>query len=300
MKKWLHAFRLRTLPLALSSVILGSFLAYFYGNYIWEVNILSIITTIFLQILSNLANDYGDAKKGTDNAERVGPTRAIQSGAISLQQMKRAIYICAILALISGVALVYVGTKNLDLNYTVFFILLGLAAIGAAVKYTMGKKPYGYQGLGDIFVFLFFGLTGVLGTFYLHTQSLPISIILPACTVGFLSTAVLNLNNMRDRINDENSGKYTLVVKLGIHNAKIYHTLLLLLGMALSVIFTLKHYYSPYQLIYLVVLPILLSNLRIVWKHQKPASLDPELKKIALGTLLYSVSFGIGLIIAYA
>lgn len=300
MKNWLQAFRLRTLPLAISSIILGSFLADFYGKHDWNITVLSIITTIFLQILSNLANDYGDGKKGVDNDNRIGPERAIQSGKISLKSMKRAIYIFILLSLTSGISLIYIGTKSLAMSNSLLFFGLGILAIGAAIKYTMGKNPYGYSGLGDLFVFLFFGLTGVLGTFYLHTHSLPLDIILPASSVGLMSVAVLNLNNMRDRENDKASGKNTLVVKLGIENAKIYHIVILITSVILSVIFTIINYTHPIQLLFLVVVPILASNIKIVWNHTLPASLDKELKKIALGTLLFAFTFGIGLYIEYA
>ena len=300
MKKWLSAFRLRTLPLALSSIILGSFLAYSSGEFDITISILAITTTIFLQVLSNLANDYGDAQSGVDNEERVGPERAIQSGAISKQQMLKAIIICASLALCSGISLVYLGTQGLDLSFGFGFIILGILAIIAALKYTMGKNPYGYQGLGDLFVFLFFGLTGVLGTFFLHTHSFTWELLLPASTIGFLSAAVLNLNNMRDWVNDKNQGKNTLVVKLGVDRAKIYHTILLIGALGLSLTSTILNYFSPFQWLFLIIIPILVSNLLTVWKHENPASLDPELKKVALGTLLFSVSFGLGLIIEYA
>lgn len=300
MKNWLKAFRLRTLPLALSSIILGSFLADFYGSHSWTITTLALTTTIFLQILSNLANDYGDGKKGVDNIHRVGPKRAIQSGAISLTAMKKAIIIFIALSLISGVSLIYHGTKELDLSNAILFFGLGILAIGAAIKYTMGKNPYGYSGLGDLFVFLFFGLTGVLGTFFLHTHNLPLEIILPASSVGLMSVAVLNLNNMRDRENDKASGKNTLVVKLGIENAKIYHIVILILSVILSIIFTVINYAHPIQLLFLVVVPILASNIKIVWNHTLPASLDKELKKIALGTLMFSLTFGIGLYLDYA
>ena len=300
MQKWLKAFRLRTLPLALSSIILGSFLAYASGFYNWKVTVLAVFTTIFLQVLSNLANDYGDTVSGVDNENRVGPTRSMQAGEISKKEMKTALIIFILLSLISGLWLIYEGTKGLYLGYGLIFFLLGIAAIGAAIKYTMGKNPYGYMGLGDVFVFLFFGLTGVLGTFYLHTHQMNWEIILPASTIGFLSTAVLNLNNMRDRINDKASGKNTLVVKLGIEKAKIYHFSIVILAILSALVFTIINYFSWYQLIFLVVLPVLINNLRIVYHHKNPASLDPELKKIALGTLLFAVTFGLGLILEYA
>ena len=177
------------------------------------------------------------------------------------------------------------------------FLVLGCLAIIAAIKYTMGKKPYGYIGLGDLFVFLFFGLTGVLGTYFLHTHQMDWEILLPASTIGLLSTAVLNLNNLRDRENDKSSGKRTLVVKLGADKAKLYHTFLLSGALILSLVYCLINFRTPYQFIFLIILPIVISNFIVVWRHNNPSTLDPELKKIALGTLLYSISFGFGLII---
>ena len=297
MKKWLSAFRLRTLPLALSSIILGSFLAHAHNNFILNIAIFSGITTILLQILSNLANDYGDSEKGVDNADRVGPQRTIQSGDITPRAMKTAIIIFTILALISGVYLIYIGTRGLSSSYLLGFFGLGVIAILAAIKYTMGKNPYGYIGLGDLFVYLFFGLTGVMGTYFLHAHTLKWELLLPASAVGLLSTAVLNLNNMRDRENDAKSGKKTLVVKLGIKKAMVYHSILLIGALLLSLVYCLIDYQSPLPFLFLLVLPVVLSNLRVVWTHKDPASLDPELKKIALGTLLYAVAFGFGLIL---
>ncbi len=300
MKKWLKAFRLRTLPLALSSIVLGSMVAYAVGMYDWLITILAITTTIFLQVLSNLANDYGDAVSGVDNDNRVGPTRSIQGGEITKEAMFKAMIVCGTLALISGIALIYFGLKDLDTNYIIGFFVLGLLAIAAAVKYTVGKKPYGYMGLGDIFVFIFFGLVGVSGTYFLHTHHFHWEIILPASSIGFLSAAVLNLNNMRDRENDKVSGKNTLVVKLGIHKAKVYHTIILILAIVSALIFTILNYTSPFQFIFLVSLFPIILNLKTVWQHLNPKTLDPELKKIALTTLVFSITFGLGLIIDHA
>ena len=215
MKKWINAFRLRTLPLAFSCIIMGSGLAFGDGQFNSKVFVLALITTLFLQILSNLANDYGDFVKGTDNKNRVGPDRTLQSGLITKDEMVKAMWIIALLCSVFGVWLIYEGTKGLDLHRAGFFAILGLAAMGAAVKYTMGKNPYGYAGLGDIFVFLFFGWLGVLGSYFLHTHTLNWELLLPASSIGFFTTAVLNINNMRDHLADAKSGKNTLVVSLG-------------------------------------------------------------------------------------
>ncbi|MFM7024254.1 MAG: 1,4-dihydroxy-2-naphthoate polyprenyltransferase [Flavobacteriales bacterium] len=294
LKHWLKAFRLRTLPLALSCIILGSTLAMADGFFSTSVFVLAVITTIFLQILSNLSNDYGDSVHGADNAERVGPARTVQSGAITRQQMKKAMILFVVLSLISGIALVYEGTKDIDLGYGLFFILLGIVAIAAAIKYTAGKNPYGYRGLGDLFVFLFFGIVGVTGTYYLHNHELNSTILLPAAAIGFLSTAVLNLNNMRDRISDEKAGKRTLVVYLGKDRAKYYHLFLLSAANICAIAFVLTRYQHPKQLLFLAILPIHFMNLKKVFSSNNPAALDPELKKIALSTLLFSILLGSG------
>ena len=212
MKKWINAFRLRTLPLAFSCIIMGSGLAYTTGQFNLPVFILALITTLFLQILSNLANDYGDFVKGTDNDERVGPDRTMQSGLITKSEMVKIMWVIALLCSIFGVWLIYEGTNGLDLSKAGLFAILGLTAMGAAVKYTMGKNPYGYAGLGDIFVFLFFGWLGVLGSYFLHTHTLNWELLLPASSIGFFTTAVLNVNNMRDHLADEKSGDRKSVV----------------------------------------------------------------------------------------
>jgi 1,4-dihydroxy-2-naphthoate octaprenyltransferase len=292
---WLKAFRLRTLPLALSSIALGSFLASASGQFSWLIFSLAAITTVFLQVLSNLANDYGDSVSGVDNVDRVGPKRSVQSGAISLKSMRNAIILFVGLSLFSGVWLIIEGTKGISVGYWVGFLLLGIAAIAAAIKYTVGKNPYGYQGFGDVFVFLFFGLTGVAGTFFLHTNVFVSDILLPAIAIGLLSAGVLNLNNMRDQENDKKSGKYTLVVKLGAEKARYYHFFLVGGAVVAALVFTLLNFHSAWQLLFLATLPLLLKNIITVAQNKEPRLLDPELKKLALTTLLFAILFGLGL-----
>ncbi len=221
---WLNATRPQTLPLAMISIVLGSTLAYQYGEFSWVTFALAILTASLLQILSNLANDYGDGLKGTDNEQRIGPTRAIQSGVISHQAMKKAIIFTVIMAAAFGLTLLLYALNSLE--QLLFFSVLGIAAIVAAIVYTVGKNPYGYAGLGDIAVLLFFGLVGVMGSYQLHTEKLHWLITLPALASGILATVVLNINNMRDIENDKNSGKYTLPVRMGLRKAKLYHFVL--------------------------------------------------------------------------
>jgi len=296
-KYWIQAFRLRTLPLALSSIIVGGFLAFFDGRFSFLITFLAIITTTLLQILSNLANDYGDYKSGADNNNRIGPERTLQGGKISPSAMITGIIITSILSLFFGVWLIYEGTKSLSFSFGIIFFIIGLCAMAAAIKYTVGKKAYGYFGLGDFFVFIFFGLAGVLGTYFLNTHFLRIEILLPAISIGFLSTGVLNLNNMRDWENDEIAGKKTIVVKFGIKAAKYYHTFLILGAIVSAVIFILLNYISPFQFLLLITFPILFYDLNKVLKNTEPEKLDPFLKRLALTTLLFSITFGIGLVI---
>ncbi len=294
---WITAFRLRTLPLALSSVILGSFLAYYNHSFHWSILILAVVTTLFLQILSNLANDYGDAVHGVDNHGRIGPQRGIQKGEITLKEMKAAVILFIGLSFISGVLLLFIAFRNYNFAYGVFMFLIGIAAIGAALKYTVGKNPYGYAGLGDFAVFIFFGLVGVLGTFFLHTHFVGVPEILPAMSVGFFSTGVLNLNNLRDRDNDAAFGKHTIVVKLGVNKAKLYHTSLIMSGMICAVVYSIFSNAGMWQWIYVLTFPLLIRSIVVVRKNNDPALLDPELKKLAISTLLFSVLFGVGLVV---
>jgi 1,4-dihydroxy-2-naphthoate octaprenyltransferase len=299
---WLHAFRLRTLPLAVSSIIVGSALALPYSRisatitFRVEVLVLALLTATLLQVLSNLANDLGDHLHGTDNAERVGPQRAVQSGVITPAQMKRAMVICGTLAFTSGVLLI---TYALGLRtMTLAFLLLGLTAIGAAVKYTFGKNPYGYAGLGDLSVFLFFGIVGVMGTHYLHARYIDWSHLLPAAGFGLLSTGVLNVNNMRDIVNDAASGKRTLVVRMGSASARVYHTVLVLGGVSCLVRSTLSGSSNWTSWLFLVTTPVFLLHLKRVWLTAEPRNLDPQLKVLALGTFLTALLFALGLILA--
>ena len=295
LKFWIEAFRLRTLPLALSSAILGSFLAYADGQFNPLVFGLAISTTIFLQILSNLANDFGDSLHGTDNENRLGPLRTVQSGKISKTEMKRLIATFVILSLISGGLLIFSGIKTTNAGMIILFFVLGIASIIAAIKYTVGKNPYGYSGFGDIFVFIFFGLLGVCGTYFLHTNHLDPMLLLPAASVGLLSAGVLNLNNMRDIQNDAASGKRTLVVRIGSQKAKIYHASLIILSPVLSLIYVIRTWQSVYQLMFLLSVFPLGFHLYEVFKNHVPDKLNNQLKVLALTTFFFSVTYSLGI-----
>jgi 1,4-dihydroxy-2-naphthoate polyprenyltransferase len=286
---WISAFRLRTLPLAFSSIITGVACAAWLK---WDVILLALLTTALLQILSNLANDLGDTLKGSDNEHRIGPMRAVQSGAITAGQMKAAVVVMAVLSLVSGLLLLWTAFGGFTRE---FLLLLGLgfAAIFAAITYTLGKKAYGYHGLGDVFVFLFFGLLGVAGTFYLIHHSFPSFVFVPAAAIGLLSAGVLNLNNMRDIENDKNSGKNTLAVKLGAKNAKIYHSFLLT-GAFTCLAYTAFSSTSPYIWLFAIGFVPVFLHLKKVWSVKSPHDFDPELKKLALSTFLISLLFAVG------
>tara|TARA_Y100000589_G_C27164175_1_gene634067 strand:+ start:991 stop:1893 length:903 start_codon:yes stop_codon:yes gene_type:complete len=291
-KHWLNAFRLRTLPLAFSAVITGTALAVDLGMFDWIIFTLALTTTLFLQILSNLANDYGDAEKGTDNENRIGPKRSIQSGVISMTQMKKAIVFFICLSLCSGLFLVLYATRMISFWYPLIFIMVGVFSIIAAIKYTAGKGAYGYKGLGDIFVFVFFGLVGVIGNAVLQVHCFNFNMILPAISIGCFSAAVLNLNNMRDWKNDKDSKKNTLVVKVGLLKAKRYHFIILIIGMTSSIAYALQQKFKLIDLIFILAfIPILLHLKTINKIINTPAQFDPELKKVALSTFLFSIFF---------
>lgn len=292
---WLHAARLRTLPLAVSGIVAGNMLARFYGKFDPVILVLSLLTALWLQILSNLANDYGDYTKGTDNEARIGPTRAMQSGKISALSMKTGLVVCTLLSLSSGIPLVILGTRNLDWFTGLFFLLLGLLSIAAAIFYTVGKNAYGYRGLGDVFVFLFFGIVAVTGSFYLQYKTLEWPVFLPATAIGLFSTGVLNMNNMRDVDNDRASGKITLAVRLGKTGSIVYHCLLMLGGAASAAAFQFMEFSSE-KWIFLLPLLLIIPHLLVIVSYKNPAVLDKQLKVVVLITLLYTAGLIISLL----
>lgn len=293
-KSWLGAFRLRTLPLALSCIGMGGFLAANANAFRWDIFVLCVTTTIFLQILSNLANDYGDSVNGADSDKRRGPTRAVQSGAISLAQMKTAVGIFVLLCLASGVALLFVSF-GANWNAILVFFGLGVLSILAAIAYTVGKRPYGYAGLGDFSVLIFFGLVGVMGSYYLFTKEVSWREVLPAMSCGFFSIGVLNVNNMRDIESDRAAGKFSIPVRIGKAQAARYHWFLILAGLAAAIAYTLVDLRSPFQFLFLVSAPLFL-RIGMAVSRKQSHELDPYLKQMALGTLLFVVFFGVGLL----
>ena len=292
-KNFIKAARLRTLPLSISGIILGGFLAMSDGLFNVVIFSLAILTTIGFQVISNFANDYGDGVKGTD-AIRIGEERMVSSGKISPKQMKKAILISVILTIIFALFLIYESFGLSNFGYSLLFFVLGIVSIVAAIKYTVGDLAYGYNGFGDIFVFLFFGLLSVLGSYFLFTKEIYFLLTLPAISIGLLSTAVLNLNNMRDYQNDKKSNKNTIVVKIGLKVAKRYHYSLLLLSFISAVSYVVLTFTKTVQFIFLLAYIPLVIHALFVYNNKEELGLDAELKKVALSTFLFSVLLGLG------
>ncbi len=290
-KAWISAARLRTLPLSISGIITGSAAAMAVSQFSGLIFYLALATTLGFQILSNFANDYGDGVKGTDNAERIGPARALQSGSLTARELKVGMIITAMITLLLASLLVFAAFGNDHIFLALLFFNLGIVAVIAAVKYTVGKSAYGYRAMGDLFVFLFFGLLGVAGSYFLFTLKLDHYIILPAISIGLMSTAVLNLNNMRDRITDAKVDKNTLAVVFGETNVKHYHALLIIVAFISALIYFLILSDSIFGFLPLIAFIPLFLNVRKVYRNNDPQKLDPELKKVALSTFLFSVLF---------
>ena len=299
LKTWIRAARPRTVLLSFSGVLLGAFLVIdkapdpVEGPTFWLTLIFCALTAVLLQILSNLANDYGDFKKGTDGTNRVGPQREMQSGAITEKEMKRGLAVTAALCLISGALLIF-AFAGLTWQEFAVFAALGIGAVLAALLYTLGKHPYGYRGLGDLYCFLFFGWAAVAGTFYLATKILDFSVLLPASAMGFLSNAVLNINNMRDYENDKASGKNSLVVKLGIEKAFVYHCLLINGAFVCLTVYLVLQHAAWYSYLFWLLSMLFVKDL-IAIKNIKPEQLDPflgrQVKHSFLLVLVYGVLF---------
>ena len=305
MKHWIQAARLRTLPLSVSGIIVGSVYALAHSTdevltptevFNWRIFGFAMLTTLGLQILSNFANDYGDGIKGTDNEDRIGPIRAIQSGNISPKAMKNALVVTSVLTLFVAILLIYFAFGVTNFGYSVFFLILGILAIASAIRYTVGKSAYGYNGFGDIFVFVFFGLVSTLGVNFLYSKQLDLDLFLPAIAIGFLSVGVLNLNNMRDEASDKKANKNTIVVKIGGENAKKYHYFLIITAMVLVVIFAIVNDFHIDQYLFLLAYFPLIKHLITVYKNKEPRYLDPELKKLALSTFALSILLAMSMI----
>ena len=298
-KSWLNAFRLKTLPLAFSCIVMGSVLAFKENSFNLSIFLLALLTTLCLQVLSNLANDYGDAVKGTDNENRLGPVRAVQSGLISKESMFKGVIIASILSLVSGVLLLLVSFSSFDLQF-ILFLVLGILSIIAAIKYTVGKNAFGYMSLGDVFVFLFFGWLGVAGVYYLHIQDFNWIILLPATSIGLFSAGVLNLNNLRDIDNDRENNKITIAVRLGNNRARYYHLLLLVLAWFCHILYVISIGDSIWEWLFVLSIPLFILNVRKALTHKDPKELIPSLKQLALGTFIFTTLYALGVILSHA
>ena len=297
LKNWILASRLRTLPLSISGAVVGSSYAYYLGYFDFFVFILIILTTISFQILSNLANDYGDGIKGTDSKNRIGPKRAIQSGLISPRQMLYAIFFNVLLSATFCVLLVWFVFDFDQIVMSILFLILGGISIYAAITYTVGQSAYGYKALGDLMVFLFFGLLSVFGTFFLFSKQIDFRLFFPAASIGLLSSAVLNLNNMRDLVSDKESKKNTLAVYMGFKYSKIYHFFLVILAMILMIYFQYIMSFSKIMMLSWIAFVPLFFHLKVVYRINNPRLYDPHLKLVALSTFVMSLLFASVLVI---
>lgn len=292
----MESLRLRTLPLALASIVTGSAIAAWQNTFKVEIALLALLTAAMLQILSNLANDYGDAVKGSDTEERIGPLRGMQKGVITQAQMKRALGITVVLTVLSGIALIAVACqKPQDI---IGFLILGLMAIVAAITYTVGTRPYGYMGLGDISVLVFFGWLSVAGTYYLQAGTFDSVVMLPATACGFLATAVLNINNLRDIENDAVNGKNTLAVRLGPIKARYYHVGLLVGSVVCLALFALLYLKSTFGWLFVLAIPMLYKHGHYVFTHRTPDAMRPMLESMVKSALLTNVLFAIGTVLS--
>lgn len=296
-KTWISAFRLRTLALSLSLIGMGSALAYQHACFNAVIFALAITTTLFLQILSNISNDYGDAVSGADFAGRVGPERAVQSGAISREAMLRAIYVLSAFSLVSGIVLLWAAWERITTVGCAAMFGVGIGCIASAICYTVGRRPYGYRGLGDVSVFVFFGIVGVQGSFLLFYGEPLWSVMLPASAVGLLSMGVLNMNNMRDMQSDQRSGKVTLVVRFGLTWARRYQVTCITLAFAAMVAYIVMFGYW-WQMLSMAVLPIFIKHLHTVLTTADNRLLDPQLKVVSVGTMIMVLLFTAGTLIA--
>ena len=297
LKMWWETARPKTLPLALASIFTGSALGYWANpqGFNGLVMALCLLTTILLQVLSNLANDYGDHQKGSDTEERIGPLRGIQKGAISAKELKWGLILMVVASFLSGSFLIGIAYENLSDLFA--FAGLGILAIVAAITYTVGAKPYGYMGLGDISVLVFFGLLGVGGTYYLQTHSIDSHIILPAIGSGLLASAVLNINNLRDIEQDAKAGKNTLAVRLGEYKGRVYHCILLSVAALCYLAFAVATAISWTNYLFVLAMPLLAKHAIFVYRSQHPSELRPMLAQMSMISLLINILFSLGLLI---
>jgi len=288
-----RSMRLRTLPLSLSGVCLGMMLAASDYRISWVVALFTILTTVSLQILSNLSNELGDHYHGTDTKDRLGPSYGLMEGGLTVSEMKGLIAGVIALCVIFGLLMIFFSFGTLFSLESICLMMLGGAAISAAMKYTLGRNPYGYQGLGDLFVFIFFGIVSVLGAYFVAAHTIPSWIfLLPACTIGFFSIGVLNVNNIRDMKTDAEN-RVTVALKLGEKNARIYQTVLIVLGWICMIAFCMLRFFDPWHYLFVLTLPLFIKHLLGVWKYSGK-ELDKMLPLLVMSSFIFSLLAGFG------
>ena len=287
--------RLRTLPLSAGGVLLGILLAAADFKISFSVAVLIVVTTVCLQILSNLSNELGDVLHGTDTPDRVGPQYGLNSGELTIPQMKRLIGLFVVLCVVSGTAMTWLSFGTILELTPILVLLLGAAAITGAMKYTLGRNPYGYRGLGDLYVFLFFGIVAVTGAYFVSSHVLYWRLLLPAASVGFLSVGVLNVNNIRDMKTDAEN-RVTVAIRLGEKRAKVYQTVLIILGWVCMIVYCLLRIFDPWHYLFVLTLPLFILHLRGVWRRTGK-ELDPMLPLLVMSTFLFCILAGAGYLI---
>ncbi|HBA12937.1 MAG: 1,4-dihydroxy-2-naphthoate octaprenyltransferase [Bacteroidaceae bacterium] len=294
-KAVVRSMRLRTLPLSTAGVVLGIMLACADYTVPWYTIVLIILTTISLQILSNMSNELGDWLSGVDSDKREGPVYSLGEGGLTTDQMRSCIRIMMLVCCILGLGMIRASFGTVFRIESQILIILGGFAIWAAMNYTLGNRPYGYKGLGDLFVFIFFGLVSVMGSYFVASHSFNWSILMPGTAIGFFSVGVLNVNNIRDMESDADS-RVTIPLKLGERRAKIYHTLLIVLGWSLMLIFTFFNSTGLLPYLYVITLPLYIIHLTGVWKFSGK-ELDPMLPLLVMSTFLLALLVGAGFIL---
>ncbi len=287
--------RLRTLPLSLAGIVMGLMLASIEHNVPWYVFVLTILTTVSLQILSNMSNELGDWLNGVDSTERQGPNYSLSQGGMTVDNLQSCIRIMELVCCLFGLGMIRASFKTVLCIEGELLVALGALAIWAAMHYTLGNRPYGYRGLGDIFVFIFFGLVPVTGGYFVAAHSIDPTTLLPGAAIGLFSVGVLNVNNIRDMKTDA-MNRVTVPLKLGEKRAKTYHTILICSGWILLLCYSLLKADSLFAYIYIVALPLHIIQVIGVWKRHDRA-LDPMLPLLVISTFILAILFGLGLIL---
>ncbi len=290
---YLQLIRIHTLPLVFASIGIGIFLSLRDGFFSWSLSVLILLTATSLQIVANIANDYGDGIRKIDDKNRIGFERMLQSGKISKRKIKIALLINISLAVFFGLILLFFAFENIKSIYFWIWFFIGFTCISTALRYSLGKNPHSSTGLGDIFVFLYFGPVAVIGSYFLLTGNYHYSLLLESCAMGCLSVSVLNLNNIRDLSTDKKKGRQTVAVRLGEQKAKIYQKILVLTSFIIYLIAAYYRFSYWYQgLILLIFLPLIHLTFALGEMDEKYNQL---LKKQCIFILLFSIAYGAAL-----